>query len=96
MLNLFIQAINSKQTVEFEYKGLIRTVEPHAVGATSKGNSVLRCFQVHGGHTNAGHDWDLCSLSKIRSPRLTGQTFMGPRNGYKRDDSQMVTIYAQL
>jgi hypothetical protein len=41
MLNLFIQAVESKQTVEFEYKGHIRTVEPHAVGVTSKGNDVV-------------------------------------------------------
>jgi hypothetical protein len=96
MLDVFIQAIKMKQLVQFEYKGLVRTVEPHAVGVTSKGNDVVRCFQVAGGHTSAGHDWDLCSLSKISLAKLTGQTFAGPRDGYKRNDSQMVTIYAQL
>jgi hypothetical protein len=96
MRNFFMQAIKTRQVVSFTYKGIDRVVEPHAVGVTSKGNEVIRCYQIAGGHVTPGHEWDLCTLSKITGLSMTGQSFDGPRQGYKRGDRGMVTIYAEL
>lgn len=96
MLNTIINAIRNRQVLMFTYSGLIRVVEPHAVGVSTAGNDVLRCYQTGGGHVTPGHEWDLCTLSKIRGLQLTGQNFTGNRPGYKREDAHMRFIYAQL
>jgi hypothetical protein len=96
MLDTIIMSISNRQTLSFTYDGLIRTVEPHAVGVSTAGNDVLRCFQTHGAHITPGHEWDMCLLSKISNLVLTGQHFHGERPGYKRGDKGMTVIYAQL
>lgn len=96
MLETIIAAINNRRTLSFRYDGYSRVVEPHAVGVSTAGSDVLRCFQTHGGHVKAAHDWNNCLLSKIRDLTLTGESFTGERPGYKRGDKGMVHIYAEL
>ncbi len=96
MINLIKEAIKNKQILSFSYDGMNRVVEPHALGITSKENTVLRCYQIQGGHKNNNHTWDLCSLKKIVNLSTTGNTFIGPRLGYKKGDKAMITILAEL
>lgn len=96
MLQTIIDAIRDKQLLSFTYDGLPRLVEPHTVGLSTAGNPVMRCFQVRGSHKKAGHDWDLVNLEKIVGLAVTGEHFACPRPGYKRGDSAMSTIYAEL
>lgn len=96
MLQTIINAIHTKQLISFTYDGLPRLVEPHAVGLSTAGNQVMRCFQVEGSHKKAGHDWDLVKLEKIVGLAATGKHFAGPRSGYKQGDSAMSTIHAEL
>src|SRR5450830_1906 len=95
-IDLIADAIRNLQVLTVTYDGITRAVEPHAVGLSSAGKDLLRCFQPTGGHVNPNHDWDLMSLSKIVGLAKTGATFAGPRPGYKRGDSAMVRIYAEL
>ena len=96
VLNVIIAAINNRQVLTFTYNGLARVVEPHAVGVSTAGNEVLRCFQTSGGHIIAGHEWDFCKLSDIRGLAANGHVFVGERPGYRRGDRNMTKIYAQL
>lgn len=96
MLNTIIDAINQRKTLALTYKLISREVEPHAVGKSSKGELLLRCYQTRGGHVEAGHEWDLLKVSNIVSLRLTGEGFAGPRPGYKRGDKMLAVILAQL
>lgn len=96
MLNVIINSIRQQEILEFKYSGLVRTVEPHAVGVSTTGKDVLSCYQIAGSHVTPGHDWDLCSLSKIEDLQRTGRKFSGPREGYRRNDSRMRHIYEQL
>lgn len=96
MLKTIVNAIRTKQLLSFTYNELPRLVEPHAVGLSTAGNQVLRCFQVGGSHSKAGHDWDLVKLEKIVGLAVTGEHFAGPRPGYKRGDSAMSMIHAEL
>lgn len=96
MLNMIINAIQNRQVLTFTYSGLVRVVEPHAVGVSTTGKDVLRCYQTAGGHVTPGHEWDFCVLAKIHGLQLTGQSFVGNRPGYKRDDPYMRHIYKQL
>lgn len=97
MKQIISQAIHNKIRLSFSYDGLRRIVEPHAYGMTSKGNEVLRCFQVNGGHNSPNpHNWELLSASKIFGLSLTEEHFSSARPGYKRGDKAMSTIFAQL
>lgn len=95
-VELIVDAIRNLQTLTVTYDGLVRVVEPHAVGKAHTGNHSLRCYQTAGGHIKPGHDWDLMLVSKMRDLAKTGGTFAGPRPGYKKGDSAMAEIYAEL
>ena len=96
MLNTIIEAINNREEISFTYSGLPRVAQPSAVGVSTKGNDILRCFQTQGGHITPGHEWDLCTVSKISNLKLTGVIFNSDPRGYKRGDKGMQRIHAQL
>lgn len=96
MLQTIISAIYNREYMTFSYDGIRRVVQPATVGISSAGNDVLSCYQVAGGHVKPNHDWDLCILSKIRNLELSGEQFSGVPPLYKRGDSRMTHIYAQL
>ena len=96
MINNIIQAINNRQEISFVYSGLQRIAQPSAVGISTAGNDILRCFQTQGKHITPGHEWDLCTVSKISSFKVTGETFDVNPPGYKRGDRAMQRIHAQL
>lgn len=94
-MQLLTQAITNRQTLAFVYDDMLRIVEPHAVGYTSKGKPVLRGFQPDG-DTQRGLGWKLFSVDKIANLTVLDQTFAGPREGYKMGDKQIARIMAQL
>ncbi|WP_211235777.1 hypothetical protein [Psychromonas aquimarina] len=96
MINSIVQAINNREEISFTYSGLPRVVQPCAVGISTAGNEVLRCFQTQGAHITPDHEWNMCIVSKISNLQFTGKTFnLNPR-GYKQEDRGMQRIYAQL
>ncbi len=96
MLQTIIDAINQRKTLALTYKQINREVEPHAVGKSSKGELLLRCFQTRGGHVEPGHEWDLLKVANISNLAATSQGFTGPRQGYQRGDKALDVILAQL
>ena len=88
-------AIENQFVIEFYYDGEIRVVEPHCYGVSSKGNEIVRGYQV-GGYSSSGKmGWKLYDLSKISDLVITSDTF-DPENGYKRGDSAMSSIFCEL
>lgn len=96
MLNTLIAAIRERKYISFTYSGLPREAQPVAVGVSSAGNDVLRCYQTAGGHVKPGHEWNLCDLSKIYDLRVLGTNFQAAPPGYKPGDKGMRQIYAEL
>lgn len=98
MLQIIIDAVQHKRVLSFNYDGLSRIVEPHAVGRSTAGNDVLRCYQTSGqSHHPPVPDWRLMDVRKIQNlVVLQGQNFISSRPGYKVGDKGMVAIYAQL
>jgi hypothetical protein len=91
-----IAAIEGRRLIAFTYDGIAREAQPCAVGISTAGNNVMRCYQVRGGHVTPGHEWDLCDLSKIRNLVVTEDVFHGEPPGYRRGDRGMTQIFAQL
>lgn len=97
MNQIICNAIHNKVRLSLSYLGVQRIVEPHAYGCTAKGSDVLRCYQTKGFHTSPNHhDWDLLTVSQIFGLRETEEHFLNARPGYKRYDSVMSRIYAQI
>lgn len=90
-------AIESKQLLRFTYDGYVRTVEPHAYGVDTKGHQALRAYQVAGGSSSDEfRGWKLFHVHEIQCLTVMQETFSSARQGYKRGDKGLTTIYAQL
>ena len=97
MRQMIIQAIRDRELVTFNYDGYPRTVEPHSYGQSSKGEELLRAYQVAGGSSSGSvQSWRLFKVEQINGFHQDGQQFSGPRPSYKRNDSALDIIYAQL
>lgn len=92
-----IAAIQQKKDVVLTYHGYTRSVEPHCLGEDSKGELKLRCWQTAGGSESGERSgWKLLNVSEVHSASMSASGFAGARPGYKRDDTAMRRIYAQL
>jgi hypothetical protein len=91
------QAIGGRNLLSFSYHGLPRVVEPHAYGTSTRGNDVIRCFQI-GGESESGEafGWKLMLVDEIEQLTVLEARFAGPRDGYKQGDRGMSRIYRQL
>ena len=85
-------------SMSIEYDGLTRLVEPHAVGVTKAGRPCLRVYQVHGGSLSGEHQgWKMMTMEKIFTfPKIIDIRTDGPREGYRRGDLGMKTIFKEL
>ncbi|AYL96334.1 hypothetical protein [Mucilaginibacter celer] len=96
MIALLTDAIQSQLLIEFEYDGGLRVVEPHCHGTSSKGNHVLRAYQVDGYSSTGKMGWKLYDVSKITSITVQEEKFLTLRPDYSRGDKGMVSIYHEL
>jgi predicted DNA-binding transcriptional regulator YafY len=86
------RAIHEKHRLRFTYHGTPRLVEPQCHGIGHRGTELLRAHQLEGG-TQAEPLFD---VSKISGLQVLDECFEKPGPNYKRDDSAMREIFAQL
>jgi hypothetical protein len=90
-------AILTRHLVRLNYEGYQRTVEPHAVGDSSKGAKLLLAWQIAGGSVhNEPVGWKMLSLDETRGIQVLAETFPGPRPDYRRGNKAMKRIDCQL
>lgn len=92
MNQVIVESINSKRRLSFTYNGRTRIVEPQCYGVGTKGTELLRVHQIRGGEQRE----PLFDVSKIENLAPLDQHFQQPGPNYKRNDSAMKTIFAQL
>jgi predicted DNA-binding transcriptional regulator YafY len=92
MSEVFVRAIKQKQRLRFLYNGKSRLVEPQCYGIGTRGTELLRAHQLRGGPERE----PLFDVSKISDLQVLNETFDRPGPNYKKDDSAMKTILAQL
>jgi hypothetical protein len=88
---LLVDAINTKHRLSFTYNDKTRLVEPQCYGIGTKGTELLRVHQLQGGTERE----PLFDVSKIKELEVL-DTFSKPGPNYKRNDSAMKIIFAQL
>jgi hypothetical protein len=89
---IIVDAINSKQRISFTYNGRTRIAEPQCYGIGSKGTELLRVHQIEGGSQRE----PLFDVSRMDGLVVLDQHFTEPGPNYKKNDSAMKTIFAQL
>ena len=79
MENLILEAIASKQLIEFYYHNLPRIAEPHVYGVTNGVRQVLG-YQTGGQSSNGGlPDWRRFDLNQMSRLAILPQIFPGRR-----------------
>ena len=89
---MLVRAIEKKQRLRFLYKETARLVEPQCYGIGTKGTELLRAHQLEGGQERE----PLFDVSKIADLKVLDEVFDRSGPNYKKDDSAMKTIFAQL
>lgn len=92
MNEMLVRAIEQKRRLRFLYNGKMRLVEPQCYGIGTKGTELVRAHQLQGGQERE----PLFDVSKIADLEVLDERFERPGPNYKRDDSAMKTIFAQL
>jgi len=86
------RAIREKRRLRFVYHGSPRLVEPQCHGIGHRGTELLRAYQLEGGTQPE----PLFDVSKISVLQVLDEHFEKAGPNYKRDDSAMREIFAQL
>lgn len=89
---LLVNAIQQKRRLRFRYNGRQRLVEPQCYGVGHPGAELLRAHQLQGGTPVE----PLFTVAKIADLEVLDEVFDRPGPNYRKNDSAMKTIYAQL
>jgi hypothetical protein len=92
MNQLIADAIAQRRRLRFMYNGRIRLVEPQCYGTGTRGNELLRAYQLRGGTARE----PLFEVAKIEDLQLLAETFARNGPNYRRNDSAMKAIFCQL
>jgi hypothetical protein len=92
MNRILVEAIDNRRRLSFVYNGKARIAEPQCYGVGTRGTELLRVHQVKGGSERE----PLFDVAKISELLVLDERFTRPGPNYKRNDSAMKTIFAQL
>lgn len=92
MNGLLVAAIQQKRRLRLVYNGRPRLVEPQCYGIGTRGTELLRVHQLQGGQQPE----PLFDVGRIAQLEVLQDTFERPGPNYRRGDSAMKTIFAQL
>jgi len=97
MNDIICDAINNREIIQFYYDGGVRVVEPFCYGESTKGNLVLRGYQIEGYSTSGSPvGWKLYRESEMINIQLTGRNFTEIRPYYNPNDKGMDRIICNV
>ena len=83
--------------LDLQYDGFSRSVEVHVVGYSKTGEALMRAWQTRGGSESGERvGWKLMRLTEASGAAISDEPSQAPRSGYKRRDSAMERIIAEL
>lgn len=87
-----VRAIHQRHRLRFVYHGKPRLVEPQCYGIGTQGTQLLRVHQLRGGAQRK----PLFDVAQIEQLQVLDEVFERPGPHYRKDDSAMRKIFAQL
>lgn len=97
MKNTIVSAIKNRNLLEISYSNQTRIIEPYCAGETSKGNFVIRAFQIENKQDlTADPSWKLFTVDKITSIKSLPNKFKANRDDYNPDDPAFQKIIARI
>jgi hypothetical protein len=92
MNRLIVESILNRRRLRFTYSGRTRLVEPQCYGVGARGTELLRVHQLKGGQQRE----PLFDVARITDLVPLDEVFKQPGPNYRKNDSAMTTIFAQL
>ena len=90
-------AVRSRRLLMFAYGGLVRVVEPHALGVNTAGHEALSAWLRPGySRTDPAGGWRMYLVDGISALQRLDDGFDGPRAGYNPGDSHFVSVQCAL
>ena len=89
---VILAAIVARQRLSFSYNGRRRVVEPQCLGLSTTQAETLRGYQLSGGAVSE----PLFTVSKMSDLAVLPERFSSPGPNYKKGDSAMTIIFAEL
>jgi hypothetical protein len=90
-------ALATRSVVTFNYKGQVRTVEPHALGKANDDRSALLGWQTAGGsNTEPPPGWRVFIVAEIEGLAVTAETFAKPRDDYGAKGRGLKSVEAEV
>jgi hypothetical protein len=84
------EAIESQTIIEIFYPPGRRKVQPLVLGFSSKGDELVRAFQLEGASKSGEHtNWKLFRVDEVQSISLTSETFVADHSEYNPNDKAM-------
>jgi hypothetical protein len=97
MDSLIVNAIRNRRVIRLNYDGRSRSVEPHAYGLDKAGNAILLCYEGFcNGSSREAAGWKQFRLFAVDSVVETPENFACARAGYKRNDTGLAAVFAQI
>ena len=91
-IDAIVAALRERRTLAFTYNRRRRVVEPQCVGIGARGTQLLRGHQLRGGRERE----PLFDVSRISDLVVLDERFSAPGPNYRKEDSAMKEIFAQL
>lgn len=94
-----IEAIKRRTALLVTYSGEVRPIEPHAIGKTRSGDTVIRVWQMAGGSVGGSPvpGWRLMRLDRIDQLEPVDSPSRAPRPEYNPNgDPAMTEILARV
>ena len=90
-------AVRARRLLMFAYGGVVRVVEPHALGVNTAGHEALSAWLRAGySRTSPSGGWRMYLLDGISALQMLDDGFDGPRPGYNPGDPHLVTVHCSL
>lgn len=91
------EAIGNCEQLSIETSEGQRTIDPHAVYRSTKGNDLLECWQI-GGTSSSGESsgWKHIPLDSINSVTPTGETFNAAAGYNPASTYRKAQVYCRL
>ena len=86
MIDILVEAIETKHLVSFKYKNKNRRAEVYCIGTNANNEILVRCFEV------PTEGWKLFKMEEIKDLKLLQQRFYFTRPDYNPNDKSMVEV----